>query len=55
MYVAGEVRFGKPRSAHGSADMPIGGPIFTMTDFHEVAIRQRIKNLCDFLASLHEK
>ena len=55
MYVACVVRFGKPRSAHGSADMPIWGPIFSMTDFHEVAIRHRIKNLCDFLASLHEK
>jgi len=54
-YVAGVVRFGKPISAHGSSDMPIWGPIFSLVDFHEVAIRQRIKNLCEFLASQQEK
>lgn len=54
-YVAGVVRFGKPLSAHGSSDMPVWGPIFSMVDFHEVAIRQRIKNLCEFLASQQEK
>jgi len=54
-YVAGVVRFGKPISAHGSPDMPIWGPIFSLVDFHEVAIRQRIKNLCEFLASQQEK
>jgi len=54
-YVAGVVRFGKPISAHGSSDMPVWGPIFSMVDFHEVAIRQRIKNLCEFLASQQQK
>lgn len=54
-YVAGVVRFGKPISAHGSPDMPVWGPIFSMVDFHEVAIRQRIRNLCEFLASAQEK
>ena len=54
-YVAGVVRFGKPISAHGSSDMPIWGPIFSLTDFHEFAIRQRIRNLCAFLASVQEK
>lgn len=54
-YVAGVVRFGKPISAHGSPDMPIWGPIFNMVDFNEVSIRQRIKNLCEFLASQQEK
>lgn len=54
-YVAGVVRFGKPISAHGSADMPVWGPIFSMVDFNEVAIRKRIHNLCDYLASLQEK
>jgi mono/diheme cytochrome c family protein len=54
-YVSGVVRFGKPISSHGSSDMPVWGPIFSMVDFHEMAIRQRIKNLCDFLASLQEK
>jgi len=54
-YVSGVVRFGKPISAHGSPDMPIWGPIFNMTDFDEIHIRQRIKNLCEFLASQQEK
>ncbi|HXJ04162.1 MAG TPA: cytochrome c [Candidatus Acidoferrum sp.] len=54
-YVSGVVRFGKPISAHGSSDMPIWGPIFSMVDYHEMAIRKRIKNLCDYLASLQEK
>lgn len=54
-YVAGVVRFGKPISAHGSPEMPVWGPIFSMVDFHEVAIRQRIRNLCEFLASAQEK
>lgn len=54
-YVGGVVRFGKPISAHGSLDMPIWGPIFNMVDYNEVTIRKRIKNLCDYLASLQEK
>lgn len=54
-YVSGVVRFGKPISAHGSSDMPVWGPIFSMVDYHEMAIRKRIKNLCEYLASLQEK
>ncbi len=54
-YVSGVVRFGKPISAHGSSDMPVWGPIFNMVDYHEVAIRKRIRNLCEYLASLQEK
>jgi len=54
-YVGGVVRFGKPISAHGSSDMPVWGPIFNMVDYNEVVIRKRIKNLCDYLASLQEK
>lgn len=54
-YVAGVVRFGKPISAHGSSDMPVWGPIFSFVDFHEVAIRKRIRDLCEYLASVQEK
>lgn len=54
-YVSGVVRFGKPISAHGSSDMPVWGPIFGMVDHNEIAIRKRIRNLCDYLASLQEK
>jgi len=55
-YVAQVIRFGKPVQAHGSADMPVWGPIFNVRDkFNEVAVRQRIKNLCYYLATLQEK
>lgn len=55
-YVAEIVRFGKPIQAHGSSDMPVWGPIFNVHDkFNEVAVRRRIKNLCDYLATLQEK
>jgi len=55
-YVAKTIRFGKPIQAHGSADMPVWGPIFNVRDkFNEVAVRQRIKNLCEYLATLQEK
>lgn len=55
-YVTEIVRFGKPIQPHGSADMPVWGPIFGVRDkFNEVAVRRRIKNLCDYLATLQEK
>ncbi len=55
-YVSEIVRFGKPFQAHGSSDMPVWGPIFGARDkFNEVAVRQRIKNLCAYLATLQEK
>lgn len=55
-YVTDIVRFGKPIGAHGSNDMPVWGPIFAVRDnFNEAAVRQRIKNLCEFLATLQEK
>ena len=55
-YVSEIVRFGKPIQAHGSSDMPVWGPVFNVRDkFDEVAVRRRIKNLCDFLATLQQK
>ncbi len=55
-YVSEIVRQGKPVPAHGSADMPIWGPIFGVRENgNEAAVRQRIKSLCDFLATLQEK
>lgn len=42
-----------PFAVHGSADMPTWGPIFFYLDKrNETAVRQRIKNLSDYLASL---
>lgn len=55
-YVSKIVRFGKPIQAHGSADMPVWGPIFNVRDkFSDLAVRRRIKDLCDYLATLQEK
>ena len=55
-YVAGVLRFGPGLSAHGSSDMPVWGPIFQYLDnYDESAVRQRIKNLCDYLESIQER
>lgn len=52
-YVAGVLRFGPGFSAHGSTEMPTWGPIFQYLDNNdEAAVRQRIKNLCDYLESI---
>jgi len=56
-YVSTILRFGPgPTILHGTADMPAWGPIFQYLDKNnERAVEQRIKNLCDYLASLQEK
>jgi hypothetical protein len=55
-YVSDVLRFGTRIVAHGSSDMPIWGPIFgAMESYDEVAVRKRIKELSDYLASLQEK
>jgi hypothetical protein len=52
-YVANVLRFGLGVTAHGTSDMPVWGPIFQQLDnYNEAAVRQRIKNLCDFLDSI---
>ena len=55
-YVYAVLRFGTRFAAHGSSEMPIWGPIFGSTEsYDEVAVRKRIKDLSDYLASLQEK
>ena len=55
-YVVSVLRFGPGFRAHGSSEMPVWGPIFQYLDnYDEAAVRQRIKNLCDFLESIQEK
>jgi hypothetical protein len=55
-YVSDVLRFGTRIRSHGSSDMPIWGPIFGSIDnYEEVAVRKRIKNLSDYLASLQQK
>jgi len=55
-YVKSVLEFGPGPSAHGSSDMPTWGPIFRFNDKqNERVVQQRIKNLCDFLASIQER
>jgi len=55
-YVARVVRMGDPSLGHGSSEMPIWGPVFSMEENgDEVALRRRIQNLCDYLASIQDK
>lgn len=55
-YVSSVLRFGPGPSAHGSSDMPTWGPIFQIIEKNnEEGVRQRIKRLCDYLASLQGK
>jgi mono/diheme cytochrome c family protein len=55
-YVSEVLRFGTRMLSHGSSDMPIWGPIFGSLDSYvEIAVRKRIKDLSDYLASLQQK
>jgi mono/diheme cytochrome c family protein len=55
-YVSGILKFGKPISAHGSADMPVWGPVFGRRENgNQAAVSRRIKNLCEYLATIQEK
>jgi mono/diheme cytochrome c family protein len=55
-YVTHVLRFGPGFSAHGSSEMPVWGPIFQdLENYNEAAVRQRIKNLCEYLESIQEK
>ena len=52
-YVTDVLRFGLGFSAHGSSEMPVWGPIFQYQEhYNEAAVRQRIKNLCEYLESI---
>jgi mono/diheme cytochrome c family protein len=54
--VTNVLRFGPGVAAHGSSDMPTWGGIFRyMDNYNQAAVQKRIKNLCDYLASLQEK
>jgi mono/diheme cytochrome c family protein len=63
-YVSSILSFGPGVSAHGSSAMPTWGPIFQRLDEYnesplrrdsEIAVRDRIQNLTDYLASLQKK
>jgi mono/diheme cytochrome c family protein len=55
-YVFDVLRFGTRFVSHGSSDMPIWGPIFgSMENYDEAAVRKRVKDLSDYLASIQQK
>ena len=54
-YVKGVLLFGPGFSAHGASEMPVWGPIFRYVEnYNEAAVRQRIKNLSQFIESIQE-
>jgi mono/diheme cytochrome c family protein len=54
--VASVLKFGSGPASHGSADMPVWGPLFKSLDkYHESVVQQRISNLVAYLDSLQAK
>jgi mono/diheme cytochrome c family protein len=52
-YVTKVLQFGPGPSSHGPSDMPAWGPVFRYNNKNdERAVQKRIKNLCDYLATL---
>jgi mono/diheme cytochrome c family protein len=55
-YVSSVLQFGSGASSHGSSDMPTWGPLFRYLDKqNERAVQLRIKNLCNYLATLQQQ
>lgn len=47
-------RAGTP--AHGSADMPVWGPVFRrLSGSHEAEVQQRVSNLTEYIRSIQKK
>jgi mono/diheme cytochrome c family protein len=54
--VASALKFGGGPGAHGSADMPVWGPLFQSLDkFHDTSVQQRISNLVSYIETLQAK
>ncbi|HEY2119841.1 MAG TPA: cytochrome c [Candidatus Acidoferrum sp.] len=55
-YVAGVLRFGNGPASHGSADMPVWGPLFRSLDkYHDAVEQQRVSNLVNYIETLQAK
>jgi len=47
---------GGAAGAHGSADMPVWGPLFQSLDrFHDTAVQQRVSNLVSYIETIQVK
>ena len=54
--VASVLKFGNGPGAHGSAEMPVWGPLFQSLDkYHDAPVQQRISNLVGYIESLQAK
>jgi hypothetical protein len=56
--VASTLKFGSGTTAgaHGSADMPVWGPLFQSLDrFHETSVQQRVSNLVNYIEAIQAK
>ena len=54
--VASILKFGNGPASHGSADMPVWGPLFQSLDkYHDSIVQQRISNLVSYIETLQEK
>ena len=54
--VASVLKFGSGLASHGSADMPVWGPLFKSLDkYHESVVQQRISNLVTYIEALQAK
>jgi len=55
-HVASVLKFGNGPGAHGSADMPVWGPLLQSLDkYHETSTQQRISNLVTYIETLQAK
>jgi len=54
--IASVLKFGGGPSAHGSADMPVWGPLLQSLDkFHDTAVQQRVSNIVSYIETLQAK
>jgi mono/diheme cytochrome c family protein len=53
-YVTGVLRFAPGVPSHGSGSMPMWGPLFAYY-YNQASADHRIRNLCDYLATLQAK
>jgi len=55
-YVSSVLRFGAKAPAHGTADMPVWGPLFaSVSDSDNAKVQLRIANLSRYLKGLQQK
>lgn len=54
--VASVLNFGSGLPSHGSADMPVWGPLFRSLDkYHDSVVQQRVSNIIGYIESLQVK